>query len=263
LNNTGNFIMKKFPLLLATPVVVAILLLFLLYRARYATYEGIVVPSIVVTGSAGAHDGAGDNYPVVRQLGYGEHYPITGQDATNTWWQVVVDGGVYWVEASEVAAVNVENVPTLGVVAVPCVRIFAPACPVSYNPAHVLLQMFENGIMVQFADRPQIYVFFTGDMMMSYYEVDNYESRYFPTETPPEGFYRPEGSFEHIWLNSPGLRDSLGWATGIQVDYQTTIESYLGSYSPHDDVSYLQLPDDRAIAFDILSSYWSFAEPSQ
>jgi hypothetical protein len=40
-------------------------------------------------------------------------------------------------------------------------------------------------------------------------------------ELPPEGRLQPQLGFGNIWLNQPGIRDALGWATAG--------ESYFGS----------------------------------
>lgn len=48
------------------------------------------------------------------------------------------------------------------------------------------------------------------------------------TETPPTGLYVPVRGFGKIWLENPGLKQALGWATDTETSVTSAWEAFKG-----------------------------------
>lgn len=189
----------------------------------------------------------------------GTPYPIVGRDTTGEWWQLEVYNTTGWILDSEVSVVNVENVPVIETT--PCVNKLSPTCPVELISADITVQNFEHGIMLWIHENDNTYVLVNGEEQRFEYYPDEWNGRTLPQETPSDGFYQPQARFGNLWLNAPLLRERLGWATDSEIVYTTMIELSDGTnYAPSDDVTYISLPDGRAIGLRWYSSRWFFLE---
>lgn len=77
------------------------------------TPTAVSIPSArIVADTANLRSGPGTAYPVVGEGRQGDTLPITGRDASATWWQVVTaDGQEAWVNAELVEVTQVEDIP--------------------------------------------------------------------------------------------------------------------------------------------------------
>lgn len=84
--------------------------------------------------------------------------------------------------------------------------------------------------------------------------------------SPPEGFYAPESGFGLVWRgdvkDSPGYRESLGWAIGPEFGYEAIYQcdTALPSGGRSWRFCYLKRPDDRVIVFHPLGGWYLLGE---
>ena len=92
-------------------------------------------------GGLNVRSGPGANFPVIGVARYGDEGEIIGRSADGRWWAVSVPstpGGIGWVSADFVLAMNVANVPVLEAPAPPVVlptAVVPPATPTPLPPA--------------------------------------------------------------------------------------------------------------------------------
>ncbi|NIO68455.1 MAG: hypothetical protein GTN71_05260 [Anaerolineae bacterium] len=83
---------------------------------------------------------------------------------------------------------------------------------------------------------------------------------------PPEGFYAPESGFGLVWRgdvsNSPGYRESLGWALAPEFGYEAIFQcdDALPSGGRSWQTCYLKGPDDEVIVFHPLGGWYLLSE---
>jgi hypothetical protein len=83
---------------------------------------------------------------------------------------------------------------------------------------------------------------------------------------PPEGLYAPESGFGLVWRgdvsDSPGYRESLGWALAPEFGYEAVFQcdDALPSGGRSWRTCYLQGPDDEVIVFHPLGGWYLWGE---
>jgi len=101
----------------------------------------------------------------------------------------------------------------------------AIAPPPIYSPVQAAFVPFEKGYMLWLGDTRQIYVMVQneGQPAGTFTTYQDTWREGMPesdsTLTAPEGLFQPERNFGHAWRTYPGVRDSLGWATGPALRY--------------------------------------------
>jgi len=107
------------------------------------------------------------------------------------------------------------------------------ACPVGPPiPSAAAEQPFEGGVMVWLEERDAIIVFFPDGRWQQFEDTwTEGEPENDPTIVPPDGRFQPIRGFGKLWRETPGLREELGWALGVELGF----ESMLQEQAPTDD----------------------------
>jgi hypothetical protein len=136
---------------------------------------------------------------------------------------------------------QIEQTETLFIDCPACrqIQTEAPTIQLAYQP-------FEGGFMIYQTDTRQIFVLYNSGAAQTF--ADTWQGETFDAGAPPEGRIQPQFGFGAVWTNQPGVRDRLGWATGGEFYYTSTI-TLAGSTD-------LQLPDGRRIIIE--SGAWRF-----
>jgi LysM repeat protein len=146
----------------------------------------------------------------------------------------------------------------------PCAHdyFFAPAperCP-SAAPLVTdgAFQPFERGFMIwlpaQDFIEPTIYVFFDDgrvSLVRDRWSPDLPDED--PDLSPPDGLYQPVRGFGLAWREEPGLRESLGWATAPESNYEVTYQGQARESIP--GIYYMRAPDGRIL--HVVGQTWS------
>jgi LysM repeat protein len=138
----------------------------------------------------------------------------------------------------------------------------APACPESQASVNAASQTFQTGWMVWRADTREIYALFSNGTYLRV--MDTYNGETLPTETPPAaGLLQPTNGFGKAWLNTPAIRQGLGWATAAEGAYTTSVETTV-EYTSRSRTAYiyLRIADGRIVRLTQPASdgtgTWSF-----
>ncbi|MBN1681231.1 MAG: hypothetical protein JW966_13170 [Anaerolineae bacterium] len=98
-------------------------------------------------------------------------------------------------------------------------------------------QVFENGRMFWIRHTLQIWVMQntegdpnSGDWFCYNDPFQEGEVEMDPAIIPPEGLYQPRRGFGKLWRNTPGLRDSLGFATTPEFELTSSYTYLPGGY---------------------------------
>jgi hypothetical protein len=82
--------------------------------------------------------------------------------------------------------------------------------------------------------------------------------------TPPLRLYAPEGEFGFVWRgdvsNSPGYRETLGWALAPEFGYEAIWQCDNGLPSGSWQTCYLQSPDTEVIVLHLLGEWYLLGE---
>ncbi len=126
--------------------------------------------------------------------------------------------------------------------ACPYSNTLTDGCPTTQKNVLAAFQAFENGYMLWRDDTDVIYVLYNQDGEFEWY-TDTWTDGE-PVnigETPPPGRTAPTRGFAKLWVNEPGMRESLGWALSTETGYTALWETYAGGDT------YVRLPDGRAL----------------
>lgn len=149
-----------------------------------------------------------------------------------------------------------------------------PGCPQEAVRSHAAAQNFEQGTMI-WLEQFGHYVILDQALMVAGEIRKQDHHIYDPLEIiqdtsddfePPEGFFAPESGFGLVWRgdvhNSPGFRDSLGWAVTPEFGYETIYQctdGYLSGGIVWQDC-YLKLPDGEVVFFHPLGGWYFLSE---
>ncbi len=99
-------------------------------------------------------------------------------------------------------------------------------CPQTQFQIQVAYLPFEKGFMIWRSDTRQIYALYSDRNVYDTYVDTWIEGEAIPDDgqQPPAGTVRPQRGFGKIWASQSGVRSRLGWATGDEVGYITTVE---------------------------------------
>jgi len=115
-------------------------------------------------------------------------------------------------------------------------------------------QAFERGMMLWRADTSEILVLYTnGGRVERTRDTWQGEPISVP-EAPPPGLYQPDRGFGKVWVENPGVRAGLGWATTLEQGYTMQYQSTGDFRYPR---LYLTLPDGSLIY--LVESSWAVA----
>ncbi|MFZ0546372.1 MAG: hypothetical protein WAM60_13085 [Candidatus Promineifilaceae bacterium] len=120
-----------------------------------------------------------------------------------------------------------------------------PGCPSTTHPrilpeawlVEITYQSFEGGAMMRVSQAGtypvQRYVFYLDSRYQTYYPSGQEDFDAPPLsgigESPPDGRSLPAEGFRKIWLEEPGVRDRLGWATAEAITTDGRFQSFLTS----------------------------------
>jgi len=150
----------------------------------------------------------------------------------------------------------------------------AGICPTEPIRSYAAAQRFERGTMI-WLEQLGRYIILDETLLHEqdvrkqvYYVHDPLEIvRDTSTEiNPPEGFYSPESGFGLVWRgdvnNSPGYRESLGWALAPEFGYEAIFQcnDALPSGGRSWQTCYLKGPDDEVIVFHPLGGWYLLSE---
>ncbi len=93
-------------------------------------------------------------------------------------------------------------------------------------------QPFERGLMIWVSQvgtsgQPGIYVLYTNNTYSRF--IDTWRDGVDPSSTgqePPDGYFEPVRGFGKVWRESGGVRDSLGWATSLEIGGSGTVQVF-------------------------------------
>lgn len=117
------------------------------------------------------------------------------------------------------------------------------------------IQNFERGRMIWIGQpQPQIFALYNdGGLMMAWDSWNNTPIAY-QGITAPAGLFLPERGFGWVWMNVPGVRDRLGFATAPEQGYSGQVQRvgtfYRGQVT---GTTYVTLPDGTTLAIDYMS----------
>jgi len=150
----------------------------------------------------------------------------------------------------------------------------AGICPTEPIPSYAAAQRFERGTMI-WLEQLGRYIILDETLV---YEQDVRKQVHFvhdPLEiirdtsaetNPPEGFYAPESGFGLVWRgdvsNSPGYRETLGWALAPEFGYEAVLQcdDALPSGGRSWQTCYLKGPDDHIVVFHPLGGWYLLEE---
>jgi len=226
--------------------VVLVLIVLVSIRVAYIRIIELTTPTaFLLSDVVEGHSGPSESNWIEIHLRNVYGYPVIGRDSAGTWWQLGMhSGGSTWVHESDVSLSRVENVP---IVATPCTSTISPSCPVSQETRTVTVEFFEEGISLRISDYRLVIV-------LGYY-ADDMEYGYL--DTFPNIWGAPESQASLDNSRPSGIGEVIEASV---VTYSTTLELFSGENTPHDDMTYLRLPDGRGIGFDTLSGHWFFVE---
>lgn len=106
---------------------------------------------------------------------------------------------------------------------------FEPApdsCPAAEPvPSAAAEQPFENGVMIWLAESDSIIVFFADGRWQRFEDTwSEGQPESDPDLVPPVGRFQPIRGFGKLWREQPGLRESLGWALGVELGYDAVFQ---------------------------------------
>jgi hypothetical protein len=79
-------------------------------------------------------------------------------------------------------------------------------------------QGFQNGFMIWLGDTKTILVAYN-DGSTTLYSDTWVNQPVITNEAPPAGMLQPDRGFGWVWTQQPGVKDTIGWATGVEVPY--------------------------------------------
>jgi hypothetical protein len=163
-----------------------------------------------------------------------------------------VEGDIVPVEVTPEA--TAEITPESTALACAYSSYIAPECPDSQIQTAASVQNFEQGRMIWLQVDGSISVFFNNGSYLS--GVSGGDGSALPEITEvPDGLLQPQLGFGYVWLNTAGVRDGLGWATGGESYYTATYEQ-VGQESASSQYVYLSLPDGSSIWLHPYTHTW-------
>jgi hypothetical protein len=135
----------------------------------------------------------------------------------------------------------------------PCVTTVSPRCPVRQQTVTVTAELFEYGIILQISYYPYALIFprYGYGYLRTYPDV--WSGGLETQEANPDGVRQTQRGLDD-------QRARLGEVIEAAITYTTQLEIAYGETTPHDDVTYIRLPDGRGIGFDVLSGHWHFVD---
>lgn len=130
----------------------------------------------------------------------------------------------------------------------------------------VIEQPFEGGLMLWLPinNWHDIYALYNDGTMITtvdYWTSTDPESD--PSIVPPEGRYQPVRGFGQVWRGPYGVREKLGWATGLEHSYATTYQDEAGGTDWKGWNIFIRLSDGRVI--HVIGHYanykWEYISP--
>jgi hypothetical protein len=133
---------------------------------------------------------------------------------------------------SPAATLAVSRTPPLPPSATPCPRgpfFFEPApggCPA--GPAQTTAaaeEAFEGGTMVWLQSADAITVLYNDRTWARYADLwSEGQPESDPAIVPPDGRFQPIRGFGKLWREQPMVRERLGWAVGVELAFQATLQ---------------------------------------
>jgi hypothetical protein len=145
------------------------------------------------------------------------------------------------------------------------------------RPQNVFIQHFEHGIIISDVGGAEpVYA----ETTVLYEDGNSWETLHFyrrsiqaiPDLNPPQGLFSPDPRIDELWVGGnvdlypdgslddfPPLRDRLGWATSLTVDYQAYLQF---ERVPQfiESTSFLSGPDGEIYSFEYFDQIWSLWE---
>ncbi len=122
-------------------------------------------------------------------------------------------------------------------------------CPLTQVTSEAAFQTFENGSMVWRGDTRQIYVLYNDGSYDTFADNWTPDQPVDSGETPPAGLILPARGFGKVWVNEPGIRNRVGWATNNESSFSTKLESY--SAPGQANVVVLNISDGRTLVIGV------------
>jgi hypothetical protein len=117
-------------------------------------------------------------------------------------------------------------------------------------------QPFAGGFMMWRADTQQIYAVYDGGTYEIFPDTYVEGEDIGVEEEAPDGFFAPIRGFGKVWASNPGVRETLGWATGIEQGYNATVELLLVTNRPNTVL--IVRPDGNILRLDAFG--WDLIE---
>jgi hypothetical protein len=139
------------------------------------------------------------------------------------------------------------------------------ACPA--GPATVTqaaAQGFERGQMIWLSGQGRIYVLFNDGKKPAWESfADDFKDGMPDRDgslNPPSGLSQPIRGFGLVWRTQSKVRDRLGWATGAEQPYESTLQS--DSVSQPDTTLYVRSKDQAIYALSGNGASWKLIAPT-
>jgi hypothetical protein len=87
-------------------------------------------------------------------------------------------------------------------------------------------QSFESGVMIWLEATDSIYVFYKGEQQWQRFDdaFEEGQPESDPAFEAPTGRFQPIRGFGKVWREHPEVRHRLGWAVGVELAYEATIQ---------------------------------------
>jgi hypothetical protein len=150
----------------------------------------------------------------------------------------------------------------------------AGVCPTEPTRSYAAAQRFERGTMI-WLEQLGRYIILDETLLHGQDARKQVHYVHDPLEivrdtsaeiNPPEGFYGPESGFGLVWRgdvsNSPGYRETLGWALAPEFGYEAILQcdDALPSGGRSWQTCYLKGPDDEIVVFHPLGGWYLLSE---
>lgn len=129
---------------------------------------------------------------------------------------------------------------------------FEPApdsCPAGVPIASAAAeQPFEGGVMIWLEESDSVIVFFEDGRWQRFEDTwseDQPESD--PSLAPPAERFQPIRGFGKVWRERTPVREALGWALGVELAYEATVQDQ-ASTADRPDITYLQTYNGQVYA---------------
>ena len=100
-------------------------------------------------------------------------------------------------------------------------------------------QPFEGGVLIWLEETDSVIVFYAGGRWQRFddtWTADQPESD--PALVPPAGRFQPIRGFGKVWRERPEVRELLGWALGVELGFESTIQDQ-ATLPDQPDLTYL------------------------